>query len=259
VAVVTAFLEVKTLSLAFAGVRALDGVSLAVERGALFAVIGPNGAGKTSLFNCISGVYRPQSGGVVLDGIPLVAHRPHQIAALGVARMFQNTALFQNMTVLDNLLVGRHYLYKPSFWSNLLWLPSTKRAEVAHRKRAEEVIDFLDLEKYRKTPVQILPYGVRKRVELGRALCMEPRLLLLDEPTAGLNQEETEEMARYLLDIKAELGVTQILIEHELRFVLELADRVAVLDFGKKIAEGAPDQVRVDPAVVEAYIGAAAS
>jgi len=255
----TAFLEVKTLSLSFAGVCALDAVSLEVQRGALFAVIGPNGAGKTSLFNCISGVYRPQSGGVVLDGIPLVEHRPHQIAALGVARMFQNTALFQNMTVLDNLLVGRHYLYKPSFWSNLLWLPSTKRAEVAHRKRAEEVIDFLDLEKYRKTPVQILPYGVRKRVELGRALCMEPRLLLLDEPTAGLNQEETEEMARYLLDIKAELGVTQILIEHELRFVLELADRVAVLDFGKKIAEGAPDEVRVDPAVVEAYIGAAAS
>jgi branched-chain amino acid transport system ATP-binding protein len=250
-----AYLDIKGITLSFAGVRALDALTLSVAKGTLFAVIGPNGAGKTSLFNCISGVYKPQQGGITLDGIALDEKRPHAIASLGVARMFQNTALFENMTVLDNMLVGRHYLYRPSFWSNLLWLPSTKRAEIAHRKRAEEIIDFLDLEKYRKTPVQILPYGVRKRVELGRALCMEPRLLLLDEPTAGLNQEETEEMARYLLDIKAELGVTQVLIEHELRFVFDLAERVAVLDFGKKIAEGTPEEVRVDPAVITAYIG----
>jgi branched-chain amino acid transport system ATP-binding protein len=252
---VTPLVEVQALTLSFAGVRALDGVSLSVVPGALFAVIGPNGAGKTSLFNCISGVYRPTAGRVALDGHDFGERTPHEIAALGVARMFQNLALFENMTVLENLLVGRHHLYRPTFWSNLVWAPSTRREEVAHRRRAEEIIDFLDLERYRNITVQILPYGVRKRIELGRALCMEPRLLLLDEPTAGLNQEETEDMAGYMLDIKTELGVTQILIEHELRFVFDLADRVAVLDFGRKIAEGTPEEVRVDPAVVEAYIG----
>jgi branched-chain amino acid transport system ATP-binding protein len=252
------FVVIDNVTLEFAGVRALDGVSLEVPEGALHAVIGPNGAGKTSLFNCISGVYRPTRGAVRLGGRDLTGVPPHRIAGLGVARMFQNLALFENMTVLDNLLIGGHHRYRRSWLSNLMWMPASRREEVAHRRRAEEVIDFLHLERYRWFPVQILPYGVRKRVELGRALCMEPRLLLLDEPTAGLNQEETEDMARYILDIKDELGVTQVLIEHELRFVLDLAERVTVLDFGKKIAEGEPHEIRTDPAVIEAYIGGAA-
>lgn len=252
------FLKVDSVALAFAGVRALDGVSIEAEKGQFISVIGPNGAGKTSLFNCISGVYRPQSGSIKLDGRELTDLPPHKIAVAGVARMFQNLALFDNLSVLDNLLVGRHHLFRSSTIASMLWLPSARKQEVAHRQKAEEIIEFLNLETERQTYVQSLPYGVRKRVELGRALAMEPELLLLDEPTAGLNQEETEDMARYLLDIQAEMGITQVLIEHELRFVMDLSDHINVLDFGKKIAEGNPKQVSENPAVIEAYVGVGA-
>ena len=250
-------LTITDVSLAFSGVQALDGVSLTVEAGSLVAVIGPNGAGKTTLFNCISSIYRPDAGAIVFDGHDVATLAPYDAARLGIARTFQNLALFENLSVLDNLLVGRHHLVRTRFWQDLLWSPAAARSEVAQRRRVEEIIDFLDLERYRKTPVIVLPYGVRKRIELGRALAMEPRLLLLDEPAAGLNQEETEDMARYVLDLKEELGITAILIEHHLGFVLDLADRVAVLNFGRKIADTTPERVQCDPPVVAAYLGSA--
>lgn len=251
-----AMLNVRDTSLSFAGVQALDGVSLEVDPGSLVAVIGPNGAGKTSLFNCICGVYRPQVGKIELEGTELTQLEPFAIAERGVARMFQNLALFEQLTTLENLLLGRHHRYASTWWHDLFFSRRSRREEVRARQKAEEIMEFLDLERVRHHPVGALPYGVLKRIELGRALVSEPRLLLLDEPAAGLNHEETEDLARYLLDVKEELGITQVLIEHELRFVLELADRVAVLDFGRKIADGEPGEIRRDPRVMEAYAGA---
>ena len=248
-------LRVDGVTLAFAGLVALDDVSIDVREGSLFAIIGPNGAGKSSLFNCISGVDRPRSGDIVFRGSSLLGIPPHRIAGMGIARTFQNLAVFDELNVLANLMLGRHHLFRSGWLSDLLWRKDTRRQEVEHRARVEEIIDFLRLEKYRMRPVGGLPYGVKKLVEVGRGLCMEPELLLLDEPAAGLNQEETEALAHYLLEIKHVFGITQILIEHQLGFVLDLADRIAVLDFGRKVAEGDPEVIARHDAVIEAYIG----
>ncbi|MFI5490214.1 ABC transporter ATP-binding protein [Micromonospora echinaurantiaca] len=241
--------------LSFAGVRAIDGVSFTVGRQELFAVIGPNGAGKTSIFNVLSGVYRPQAGQVVFDGVDLVGRRPHQIAALGLARTFQNVELFANLTVLENLLLGRHHHIRYGPLAAVLWRGRARRAELAARAAVEEIVDFLELEQWRRMPVGLLPYGVQKRVELGRALAMEPKLLLLDEPVGGMNLEETEDMARYILDVREELGIPVVLVEHDMGLVMDLADRVLVVDFGQPVATGTPAEIQHHPDVIRAYLG----
>lgn len=243
------------VQLAFAGVKAIDEVTFTVDRSELFAIIGPNGAGKTSIFNVLSGVYRPQHGEVEFDGRRLVGLRPHRIARLGLARTFQNVELFANLTVLDNLMLGRHHHIAYGTLSALLWLGRARRAEITHRAVVEEIIDFLELEQWRRLPVGLLPYGVQKRVELGRALAMEPKLLLLDEPVSGMNAEETEDMARYILDIREELDIPIILVEHDMGLVMDLADRVLVVDFGRSIATGKPSEIQHHPDVIRAYLG----
>ncbi len=248
-------LEVEDLALRFGGTRAIDGVSFDVRQGELFAVIGPNGAGKTSIFNCISGVYRPQEGRVRFMGADVVGTSPDDIADRGVARTFQNIELFDNLTVVENLMLGRHQHLDYGVLAGMLWVGPARRAELANRRIVEDIIDFLEIAAHRKLPVGMLPYGVKKRVELGRALAMEPKLLLLDEPVAGMNVEETEDMARFILDIRAELGTAMILVEHDMGLVMDLADRVMVMDFGRRIALGRPDEVQRDPAVIKAYLG----
>jgi branched-chain amino acid transport system ATP-binding protein len=248
-------LQVEDVSLRFGQVTAIDGVTFEVRPDELFAVIGPNGAGKTSIFNVLSGVYRPQQGRVVLDGTSILGSRPSAIARRGVARTFQNIELFANLTVIDNLMLGRHQHLRYGTLSAMVWLGRARNQELLHRRAVEEIVDFLDLAAWRAMPVGLLPYGVQKRVELGRALAMEPRLLLLDEPVAGMNLEETEDMARYISDIRAELGVAMIMVEHDMGLVMDLADRVMVLDFGVPVTTGTPGEVQRDPRVVAAYLG----
>jgi branched-chain amino acid transport system ATP-binding protein len=254
-----ALLAFEDVLLHFGGVAALDGVSFEVRPGELFAVIGPNGAGKTSIFNCINGVYRPQQGSIRLGDEQLLGRSPSAIAALGVARTFQNLGLFSHLTVIDNLMLGRHHLMRTGFLSGAVWWGRAKREEVGHRARVEEIIDLLEMEAHRHRPAGLLPYGLQKRLELGRALAMEPRLLLLDEPVAGMNLEETEDMARYILEVRERLGLAMILVEHEMQMVMDLADRVMALDFGRAIATGAPGEIQADERVIEAYLGGAAA
>ena len=249
-------LQVQDVSLSFKGLVALEEVSFDVSEGELFSIIGPNGAGKTSIFNCINQVYKPQSGSILWKGESLLGLKPNQTAERGIARTFQNIELFAHMTVMENILSGRHIRMTHGWLAGAVWMGRAKREELENRFKVEDIVDFLEIERWRKHPVGLLPYGVQKRVELGRALAMDPELLLLDEPVAGMNLEETEDMARFILDIQDELGITMILVEHDMSLVMDIADRVMVLDFGRKIAEGPPEQVQTDTDVINAYLGA---
>jgi branched-chain amino acid transport system ATP-binding protein len=248
-------LEIIDLSVSFGGIIALSGVSFSVHAGELVAIIGPNGAGKTTLFNCIFGIYPSDGGDIRFEGNSLKNRKPHKVAEAGIARTFQNIELFMNMTVIENLMLGRHMHIRSGVFSGAFFYGRACNAEIANRGRVEEIIEFLEIERVRKKSVGSLPYGIQKRVELGRALAMNPRILLLDEPTAGMNVEETEDMARFIIDIKEEMDITIMMVEHDMGVVMDLAENIMVLDFGQKIAEGSPEEIAGNPKVIKAYLG----
>ena len=248
-------LQIDNISLAFGGVKALAEVSFDVREHEIRAIIGPNGAGKSSLLNVINGVYHPQEGSITFKGVTRKQMRPHEAARQGIARTFQNIALFKGMTVLDNIMTGRNLKMHAGFLAQAIWFGPARNEEIEHRQAVERIIDFLQIEAIRKTPVGRLPYGMQKRVELARALAAEPTMLLLDEPMAGMNVEEKEDMCRFILDVNDEFGTTIVLIEHDMGVVMDLSDRVVVLDYGRKIGDGTPDEVRNNQAVIDAYLG----
>lgn len=248
-------LDVRNISLSFGGVKALTDISFDVREGEVRAIIGPNGAGKSSMLNCINGVYSPQQGEITFRGKTFKQMNPGQAARLGIARTFQNLALFKGMSVLDNIMTGRNLRMKSNLLLQALRLGPAEREEIRNRQFVEHIIDFLQLQQHRKVPVGLLPYGLQKRVDLARALALEPQVLLLDEPMAGMNLEEKQDMCRYVLDVNDEFGTTVVLIEHDMGVVMDISDRVVVLDYGKKIGDGTPSQVARDPEVIKAYLG----